>query len=68
MLHPHVLTMPSLAAAQEDERAYFDSLQAAGAAPGLVVRRCGERGKGLFATRCGGCSRHGSLSAARHGR
>ena len=62
------MTLLSRAAAQEDERAYFDSLQAAGAAPGLVVRRCGERGKGLFATRCGGCNRHGAFGAACHGR
>jgi hypothetical protein len=43
--------MTSLAA-QEQERAYFERLQAGGAAPGLAVRRCGDKGKGLFATRC----------------
>ncbi len=40
-------------AQQEQERAYFERLQAAGAAPGLCVQRCGDEGKGLFATRCG---------------
>jgi hypothetical protein len=39
-------------ALQEQERAYFERLQAAGGAPGLAVRRCGAKGKGLFATRC----------------
>ena len=42
----------ALSRSQEDEKAHFERLQAAGAAPGLVVRRCGARGKGLFAARC----------------
>jgi hypothetical protein len=44
--------MPLVSRFQEDEKAHFERLQAAGTAPGLVVRRCGARGKGLFAARC----------------